>query len=160
LCCRFSEIPKDKPVVSAPVIQHPEKPDEPAYKVTILQPAPKPLPTSAVTSTVNTPSASKFGTPRSEPTTVERYLTVSEVNTIFIKSLVQSAEDFLGKKVEGVVIAIPTWFEEVQREALIKAAEDAGVKVLQLVDDIAAAALQSLPPPLLPTSRRIGLSLS
>ena len=134
-------------MVSAPVIQHPEKPDEPAYKVTILQPAPKPLPISAVTSAVNTPTASKLGTPRSEPTSVERYLTVSEVNTIFIKSLVQSAEDFLGKRVEGVVIAIPTWFEEVQREALVKAAEDTGVKVLQLIDDIAAAALQSITTP-------------
>ena len=138
-------------MISAPVIQHPEKPDEPAYKVTILQPAPKPLPTSAVTSTVNTPAASKFGTPRSEPTPAERYLTVSEVNTIFIKSLVQSAEDFLGKKVEGVVIAVPTWFEVVQREALVRAAEDAGVKVLQLIDDIAAAALQSITTPTSPS---------
>lgn len=137
-------------MISAPVIQHPEKADEPAYKVKILQPAPKPLPTSAVTSTANTPAASKFGTPRSEPTPAERYLTVSEVNTIFIKSLVQSAEGFLGKKVEGVVFTIPTWFDEVQREALIKAAEDAGVKVLQLIDDIAAAALQSITTPTFP----------
>ena len=150
LHCRFSEIPKDKPVVSAPVIQHPEKPDEPAYKVTILQPAPKPLPTSSVTSSANTPTASKLGTPRSEPTQVERYLTVSEVNTIFIKSLIQSAEDFLGKKVMGVVIAVPAWFEETQREALIKATEDAGVKVLQLIDDVAAAALQSITTPTSP----------
>ena len=134
-------------MVSAPVIQHPENPDEPAYKVKILQPAPKPLPTSSVTSSANTPLASKYGTPRSEPTPVERYLTVSEVNTIFIKSLIQSAEDFLGKKTEGVVIAVPSWFEEVQREALVKAAEDAGVKVLQLIDDIAAAALQSITTP-------------
>ena len=134
-------------MVSAPVIQHPEQPDEPAYKVTILQPAPKPLPTPSVTSSANTPAASKLGTPRSEPTQIERYLTVSEVNSIFIKSLIQSAEDFLGKKVEGVVIAIPTWFEEVQREALIQAAEETGVKVLQLVDDIAAAALQSITTP-------------
>ena len=150
MCRRFSEIPKDKPVVSAPVIQHPEKPDEPAYKVTILQPAPKPLPLSVVASTVSTPAASKFATPRSEPTPIERHLTVSEVNTIFIKSLIESAEDFLGKKVEGVVIAIPKWFEEVQREALIKAAEDTGVKVLQLIDDIAAAALQSITIPTSP----------
>lgn len=137
-------------MVSAPIIQHPEKADEPAYKVAVLQPAPKPLPTSAVTSTVNTPAASKFGTPRSEPTPAERYLTVSEVNTIFIKSLIQSAEGFLGKKIEGVVIAVPAWFEEVQREGLVKAAEDAGVIVLQLIDDIAAASLQSITTPAFP----------
>ena len=137
-------------MVSAPVIQHPEKPDEPAYKVTILQPAPKPLPPSVVASTVNTPAASKFATPRSEPTQIERYLTVSEVNSIFIKSLIESAEDFLGKRVDGVVIAIPNWFEEIQREALIKAVEDTGIKVLQLIDDIAAAALQSITIPASP----------
>jgi heat shock 70kDa protein 1/2/6/8 len=137
-------------VVSAPVIQHPEKPDEPAYKVTILQPAPKPLPTSSVTSSANTPTASKLGTPRSEPTQAERYLTVSEVNTIFIRSLIQSAEDFLGKKVTGVVIAVPAWFGGIQREALVKATEDAGVKVLQLIDDVAAAALQSITTPTTP----------
>ena len=49
-----------------------------------------------------------------------------------------------------MVITIPTWFEEIQREALIKAAEDAGVKVLQLIDDIAAAALQSITTPTFP----------
>lgn len=46
-----------------------------------------------------------------------------------------------------MVIAVPAWFEEVQREALVKATEDAGVKVLQLIDDIAAAALQSITTP-------------
>lgn len=49
-----------------------------------------------------------------------------------------------------MVIAIPTWFEDFQREALVKAAEDAGVKVLQLIDDIAAAALQSITTPAFP----------
>ena len=49
-----------------------------------------------------------------------------------------------------MVIAVPTWFEEVQREALVKAAEEAGVKVLQLIDDVAAAALQSITTPTSP----------
>ncbi|KAI0075721.1 actin-like ATPase domain-containing protein [Panus rudis PR-1116 ss-1] len=134
---KFSEIQSDKPVVSAPVIQHPEIPDEPAYKVQILQPAPTPLPAS----TVNTPSASHVATPKSEPTPAERILTPNEVTSIFLKSLVQSAEDFLGKKVQGAVITIPSWFTDAQREALSKAAADAGITVLQLLEEAGAVAV-------------------
>lgn len=127
----------DKPTASAPVIQHPEQPDVPAYKVQILQAAPSPLPTTAT----NTPAASKVPTPRSEPIPGERILTVSEVTSIFLKSLVQSAEDFLGTKVQGAVIGVPTWFDDAQRAALTQAAEDAGIDVLQLLEDAGAAAV-------------------
>jgi len=58
---------------------------------------------------------------------------------MFLRSLVQSAEDFLGKKVQGAVISIPTWFDDAQRAALTQAAEDAGIHVLQLLEDAGAA---------------------
>ncbi|KIJ64049.1 hypothetical protein HYDPIDRAFT_91174 [Hydnomerulius pinastri MD-312] len=134
---KFSEIPQDKLTVSAPVIQHPTLPDTPAYKVKVLQPAPTPLRTTAA----NTPVASQVATPRSEPIEVERILSVSEVATIFLGSLLQSAEDFLGKKVVGAVISVPSWFDDAQRDALSKAAEDAGIHVLQLLDDAGAVAV-------------------
>ncbi|KAF5309562.1 hypothetical protein D9619_012400 [Psilocybe cf. subviscida] len=51
-------------------------------------------------------------TPRSEPILTTCTLTVSEVATIFIKSLVQSAADFLGKKIQGAVISVPADFTE------------------------------------------------
>ncbi|KAF8154933.1 Hsp70 protein-domain-containing protein [Crassisporium funariophilum] len=137
---KFSEIPQSQPTTSASVIQHPDISDEPAYRVEILQPAPKPLPPSNVTSAYTTPAASHAPTPRSEPTPAERVLSVSEVTTIFIKSLVQSAEDFLGKKIEGAVISVPADFTDAQRNALEKAATDAGVNVLQLLDEAGAAA--------------------
>ncbi|KAF8123890.1 Hsp70 protein-domain-containing protein [Boletus edulis] len=133
---KFSEVPQDKLSVSTPVIQHPSLPDTPAYKVKVLQPAPSPLPRTAT----NTPAASQVATPRSEPVEVERILTVSEVTTIFLASLRQSAEDFLGRKITGVVIAVPTWFDDAQRQALSMAAEDAGIHVLQLLDDAGAIA--------------------
>jgi heat shock 70kDa protein 1/2/6/8 len=63
------------------------------------------------------------------------------VTTIFLKSLLQSAENFLGKNVDGAVISIPAWFNNTQRDALSKAAEDAGVKVLQLLDEAGAVAV-------------------
>ena len=134
---RFSEIPKDKPTSSAPVIQHPTLVDEPAYTVKILQPAPSPLSTNPK----STPAASVSATPRSEPIPAERTLSVSEVTTLFLKSLLQSAEDFLGKKVDGTVISVPAYFDDAQRAALKKAAEDAGVTVLQLLDEAGAAAV-------------------
>ena len=123
--------------MSAPVIQHPEIPDEPAYKVKVLQASPSPLPTS----TTNTPAASHAATPRSEPIAVDRILTVSEVATIFLKSLIKSAEDFLGKKVQGAVITVPGWFTQAQKDALEKAANDADIAVLQLLEEAGAAAV-------------------
>ncbi|KAG2136351.1 Hsp70 protein-domain-containing protein [Suillus bovinus] len=134
---KFSEVPQAALSVSAPVIQHPSLPDTPAYKVKVLQPAPSPLKITAT----NTPAASQVATPRSEPIEAERILTVSEVTTIFLGSLVQSAEDFLGRKVQGAVISLPSWFDDAQREAVIKAAEDAGIHVLQLLDDAGAVSV-------------------
>lgn len=111
---RFSEITQ-KDSKSAPVIQHPSNPDEAAYKVQVLE------------------SGS------SDPK--ERILSVAEVNTIFLKSVLQSAEDFLGKKAQGAVITIPSTFTDVQKEALLKVAADAGVTVLQLLEESGAVAV-------------------
>ncbi|KII83898.1 hypothetical protein PLICRDRAFT_46672 [Plicaturopsis crispa FD-325 SS-3] len=134
---KFSEIPQNAKTTSAPVIQHPTEADEPAYTVQILQSAPAPLPASAANSTANSTTA----TPRSEPTPATRTLTVSEVNTLFIQSLVQSAQDFLGRKVSGAVFSVPVSFDDTQRAALKKAAEAAGVQVLQLLDEPGAASV-------------------
>ncbi|KAJ4469207.1 Hsp70 protein-domain-containing protein [Lentinula aciculospora] len=133
---KFSEITHSQSTTSAPVIQHPDIPDEPAYKVEILQPAPAPLPKS----TTGTPAASSAPTPRSEPIPAERILPVSEVTTIFLKSLLQSAEDFLGKRVQGAVITIPSIFTDAQKDALERAAADAGITVYQLLEEPAAVA--------------------
>ncbi|KAI6038554.1 Hsp70 protein-domain-containing protein [Pisolithus marmoratus] len=134
---KFSEVPQATLSVSAPVIQHPTLPDTPAYKVKVLQPAPSPLPPTAT----NTPAASQVATPKSEPIEVERFLTVSEATTIFLGSLLKSAEDFLGHQVLGAVISVPPWFDAVQRDALTRAAEDAGIHILQLLDDVGAVAV-------------------
>ena len=60
------------------------------------------------------------------------------MTTIFLKSLIKSAEDFLGKKVQGAVITVPSWFEQTQKDALEKAANDAGITVLQLLEEAGA----------------------
>ena len=54
-------------------------------------------------------------------------VTVSEITTRHIRRLTASASDYLGKKINAAVIAVPTGFAEQQKEALSKAAEAAGV---------------------------------
>ena len=130
--------------MSAPVIEHPEQPDVAAYKVSVLAPAPTPIPTPLARSAATTPAASHLPTPRSEPTPAERVLTVTEVTAMFLKSLVKSAEDFLGKQIEGAVISVPPWFDHRARAALEEAAEEAGIKILQLLDEAGAASLMSV----------------
>ncbi|KAF5319775.1 hypothetical protein D9611_012876 [Ephemerocybe angulata] len=128
----YSSIPPlSSPPTSAPIIQHPDRPDVPAYRVSVLEPAPSPL-----KSNVNTPAA----TPRSEPVQTTRVLTPADAATIFLKSLLTSAEAFLGKKVEAAVLTVPAWMSPAQRAALASAAKDAGIPVTQLLEEVAAVA--------------------
>ncbi|QRW26301.1 heat shock protein HSP70 family protein [Rhizoctonia solani] len=92
----------------------------PAYKVTILTPAPPP-------SAAPTPKATPLPTRPASPIPQEKTLTAHDVSVLFLKSLLQSAVDFLGRPIEGAVLS--------------RAAEEAGIKVLQLLDEAAAAAL-------------------
>ncbi|KAI1246206.1 hypothetical protein MGN70_013103 [Eutypa lata] len=68
-------------------------------------------------------------------------LSVSEVSTRYLRRLLQSASDYLGKKVTSAVLTVPTNFSEKQREALIKAANDADLEVLQLINEPVASVL-------------------
>ncbi|KAM0317593.1 hypothetical protein ACHAPQ_010978 [Fusarium lateritium] len=68
-------------------------------------------------------------------------VSVSEASTRYLRRLVGSASDYLGKKVTSAVVTVPTNFSEKQREALIKSANDAGLEVLQLISDPIAAVL-------------------
>lgn len=67
--------------------------------------------------------------------------TAQEISSFFLRHIRESAEAFLGTAVSGAVMAVPSYFTDAQREALVKAAEDAGINVLQLIHESAAAAL-------------------
>jgi heat shock 70kDa protein 1/2/6/8 len=142
---------------AATVIEHQH---EPAFMVQVLEPAP------AAPSVIPTPKGSHAPTPMqspppelAEPTYISKILTVPEVASIVIGSLVNSAADFLGQKIQGAVITVPSNFSSSARAALRKSAESAGVHVLQLLDDPAAASLaySSLQTP--PTDDRTSLIL-
>jgi heat shock protein 1/8 len=133
---------------------------EPSFSVQVIEPA------SALPSLQPTPKGSHAATPLqspppelAEPTYTTKLLTVSAVATIVIQSLVNSAADFLGQRIQGAVITVPTHFSPQARQALRKSAEAAGVHVLQLLDDAAAASLaySSLEKP--PTRDRTSLIL-
>ncbi len=68
-------------------------------------------------------------------------LSVSEVSTRYLRRLLQSASDYLGKKVTSAVLTVPTNFSDKQREGLIKAANDADLEVLQLISEPVASLL-------------------
>jgi len=71
----------------------------------------------------------------------ENTVTVSEIATRHIRRLKNSASDFLGKTVNAAVITVPTNFSDAQKDALTKAAKDAGVEVLQFIHEPVAAVL-------------------
>ncbi|KAH7097222.1 actin-like ATPase domain-containing protein [Auriculariales sp. MPI-PUGE-AT-0066] len=141
----FAEVDNPNGTGAAAVIKHPES-DLPAYAVEIVVPAavavaPK---KGAALSKAATPAASMHATPMPtpprEPERVTRTLSVPEVTTMFLKSLLQSATDYLGTQIDGAVFAVPAWFSPTARDALKAAAEDAGIPVLQLIEEPGAAA--------------------
>lgn len=71
----------------------------------------------------------------------ENEVTVSEATTRLLKRIRTSAADYLGKQVNAAVITVPTNFTEAQKEALNQAAKDAGIEVLQFINEPVAAVL-------------------
>lgn len=137
---RFSQIGSSAPETltsSAQVISTGE--DVPGYKVEILVPPPSATP-AGKKSARTTPAASGTATPANvEPTPQDLVLSVPEVTTLFLKTLLQSATDFLGVSPEdGCVIAAPSSFDAAQRQALTEAAQAAGINVVQIIDESAA----------------------
>jgi len=68
-------------------------------------------------------------------------VTVAEASTRFLRRLATAASEYLGKKVTSAVMTVPTSYTEKQREALTKAANDAGLEILQLISDPVASIL-------------------
>ena len=64
-----------------------------------------------------------------------------EISAMVLQKLKQSAEDFLGQKVDRAVITVPAYFNDSQRQATKDAGEIAGLKVERLVNEPTAAAL-------------------
>ena len=64
-----------------------------------------------------------------------------EIAAMVLQKLKQSAEDYLGAKVEKAVITVPAYFNDAQRQATKDAGKVAGLDVLRIVNEPTAAAL-------------------
>jgi len=64
-----------------------------------------------------------------------------EVSAEILKVLARRAEDSLGGELSGVVITVPAYFDDAQRQATKDAAQLAGLKVFRLLNEPTAAAV-------------------
>jgi molecular chaperone DnaK len=64
-----------------------------------------------------------------------------EISAMVLQKLKQSAEDYLGQKVDKAVITVPAYFNDAQRQATKDAGKVAGLEVMRIVNEPTAAAL-------------------
>ena len=64
-----------------------------------------------------------------------------EIAAMVLQKLKQSAEDYLGAKVDKAVITVPAYFNDAQRQATKDAGKVAGLEVMRIVNEPTAAAL-------------------
>jgi molecular chaperone HscA len=73
--------------------------------------------------------------------TVAGDVTPVEVSAEILKTLNRRAEKSLGGELEGVVITVPAYFDDAQRQATKDAARVAGLRVLRLLNEPTSAAV-------------------
>jgi len=64
-----------------------------------------------------------------------------EISAMILQKMKQTAEDYLGYKVEKAVITVPAYFNDSQRQATKDAGKIAGLDVLRIINEPTAAAL-------------------
>jgi molecular chaperone DnaK len=65
----------------------------------------------------------------------------SEVSAFVLQKMKETAEAYLGEKVEKAVITVPAYFNDAQRQATKDAGRIAGLEVLRIINEPTAAAL-------------------
>lgn len=71
-----------------------------------------------------------------------RVLTVAEVATIYLRTLISYASDYLGRPITSAVYAVPASWTAAQKSALTDITEGSlGVRVLQYIDEAGATAV-------------------
>jgi molecular chaperone DnaK len=64
-----------------------------------------------------------------------------QISAFILQKIKQDAENYLGDKIEEVVITCPAYFDDNQRQATKDAGEIAGLKVLRIINEPTAACL-------------------
>ncbi len=64
-----------------------------------------------------------------------------EISAMILQKMRQTAEDYLGTKVDQAVVTVPAYFNDAQRQATKDAGKIAGLEVLRIINEPTAAAL-------------------
>ncbi|NQV30352.1 MAG: molecular chaperone DnaK [Candidatus Marinimicrobia bacterium] len=64
-----------------------------------------------------------------------------EISAMVLQKMKQTAEEYLGEKVEDAVVTVPAYFNDSQRQATKDAGKIAGLNVLRIINEPTAAAL-------------------
>jgi molecular chaperone DnaK len=65
----------------------------------------------------------------------------SEISAFTLQKMKETAENYLGEKIEKAVITVPAYFNDSQRQATRDAGKIAGLEVLRIINEPTAAAL-------------------
>ncbi|MEE9314543.1 MAG: molecular chaperone DnaK [Rhizobiaceae bacterium] len=65
----------------------------------------------------------------------------SQISAMILQKMKETAEAYLGEKVEQAVITVPAYFNDAQRQATKDAGKIAGLEVLRIINEPTAAAL-------------------
>ena len=64
-----------------------------------------------------------------------------EISSMLLSKMKETAENFLGEKVQSAVITVPAYFKDSQRQATKDAGVIAGLNVLRVINEPTAAAI-------------------
>ncbi len=64
-----------------------------------------------------------------------------EISAMILQKMKETAEEYLGEKVEDAVVTVPAYFNDSQRQATKDAGKIAGLNVLRIINEPTAAAL-------------------
>lgn len=70
----------------------------------------------------------------------------SQISAFILQKMKETAEAYLGEKVEQAVITVPAYFNDAQRQATKDAGKIAGLEVLRIINEPTAAALAYVSP--------------
>jgi len=71
----------------------------------------------------------------------KREFSAEEISAMILTKMKETAEAFLGKKVQNAVVTVPAYFNDAQRQATKDAGTIAGLNVLRIINEPTAAAI-------------------